>query len=133
MKLLPLLFPVAASAAPPTPPTPPAPPVPVETAPSNSRSVFKSGTSEIEIQTTGKVTFAPDSEAIFDLHGDGTLRVQERNGKDTRLLTVKRSEVVWRVNGTARAFDAQGKTWLRRILKARPAVPTPPTPPTPSK
>jgi hypothetical protein len=129
MKLLSLLFPVAATAAPPTPPTPPAPAIPVDAAPSNSQWVFKNGASEIEIQTTGNVTFAPDSDPIFHLHGNGTLRVRERAGKDIRLLTAQRDKVVWRLNENVQPFDAQGKAWLRRILKARPRVPTPPTPP----
>jgi hypothetical protein len=67
---------------------------------------------------------------LFDLHGDGTLRITEKAGKDVRVLTAKGTQVTWMVNGTARPFNADGKDWLRQILKARPATPTPPTPPT---
>jgi hypothetical protein len=126
-----LLFPLAASGAP-TPPTPPPPPAPVtapSTAPSTSHWSFKNGASEIEIQTEGNVTLDPDAAALFDLHGDGTLRVRERTGKDLRELTAQPGTVVWRVNGAPRAFDADGKAWLRKILKARPATPTPPPAP----
>lgn len=123
-----LLFPLATAMSP-VPPVPPATPTPVATEPSSSQWVFKSGASEIEIHTEGNVTFDPASEAIFDLHGDGTLRVREKKGKEIRLLTAQRDEVIWSVNGATRPFDAEGKAWLRRILNARPAVPTPPTPP----
>jgi hypothetical protein len=126
MKHVSLLFPVAASAATPVPPTPPATPAPIASAPSTSQWVFKTGASEIEIQTQGNVTLDPDSDPGFIVHGDGTLRVRDRTGNDIRLLTAQRAEVTWRVNGTVRVFDSEGKVWLRRILKARPAVPTPP-------
>jgi len=128
MNPLSLLFPVFAAAAP-TPPTPPTPSAPAGNTSSGSHWSFKAGASEIEIQTTGNVTFDPGTDAIFDLHGDGTLRVSERTGKETRELTAQRDGVVWRVNGAVHAFDAEGKTWLRTIVKARPATPTPPTPP----
>lgn len=130
MKLLPLFFPVAAMAAPPTPPTPPATPTP--SAPSGgagSQWTFKNGASEVQIQTTGNVTLNPDSDPSFDLHGDGTLHVRERDGKDVRQLTARRDGVVWQVNGASRPFDAAGKAWLKKILKARPQTPTPPAPP----
>jgi hypothetical protein len=130
MNPLSLLFPLAAAAAAaPTPPTPPTPPAPVANAPTSSEWKFKTGSSEIEIQTEGNVTFAPDSDAIFDLHGDGVLRVRERDGKDVRTLTASKTGIVWQVNGATRPFDAAGKTWLRKIVKARPATPTPPPPP----
>jgi hypothetical protein len=134
MKPLSFLFPLAAAAAP-TPPTPPTPPAPAADSPSGSHWSFKNGASEseIEIQTTGNVTFDPSSEALYDLHGDGTLRVSERAGKDQRVLTAQRDAVEWRVNGAVRLFDAHGKRWLRAILKARPRTPTPPTPPPPRK
>lgn len=133
MKPFSFLFPLAASAAVPTPPAPPATPPTSATAPSNSQWTFKNGASEIEIQTEGKVTFDADSAALYDLHGDGSLRVRERDGKDVRLLTAKGDKLSWTVNGTARPFDAEGKAWLRGILKARPATPAPPKTPAPPR
>jgi len=95
----------------------------------NSQWSFKNGASEIEIQTTGNVTLDPASDALFDLHDNGTLRVSEKAGKDVRVLTAQGTKVTWQVNGTGRPFNADGKDWLRKILKARPATPTPPPPP----
>ena len=124
MKPLLLLFQFAACAA----PTPPTPPAPVATSPSSSPSsrwTYKNGANEIEVQTTGDVTLDPASDALFDLHGNGTLRVSEKARKDVRVLTAEGSRVTWLVNGTARPFNAHGKDWLRQILKAQPATPTP--------
>ena len=135
MNPLSLLFPFAA-ASPPTPPTPPTPPSPpVAMSPdsdsSNSSWNFKTGASEIQIQTTGNVTFDPASDAVFDLHGRGTLRVTDRAGKDIRTLIAQGSQITWTVNGKAQPYTAEAKDWLRKIIKARPATPTPPTPPPP--
>ncbi|MEZ4364014.1 MAG: hypothetical protein R3B48_27825 [Kofleriaceae bacterium] len=125
-----LLFTAASAAAspPPTPPTPPSPGVPRDSAPASSQWLFKHGASEIEIRTTGNVTFDAASDALFDLHGDGTLRVNENEGKTVRTLITRGTTVTWKVNGTARPFNASGKSWLRKILKARPTTPTPPAP-----
>lgn len=129
MKLLSLLFPFAASAASaaPTPPTPPTPSAPA--APTVGNWTYKSGSSEIDIQTTGEVTLDPTSAEVFSIRDDGTLRVQEKTGKDLKLLSAKKGSTVWLVNGKSKPFGADGKTWLRELLKARPATPTPPTPP----
>jgi hypothetical protein len=66
---------------------------------------------------------------MFDLHGDGTLRVRERARRHLRLLIAHAADVSWTVDGKVGPFEADGKAWLRRILKARPAVPVPPKPP----
>ncbi len=102
------------------------PPTPGEAATLDGRSVYKVGESEIDVQTTGHVRLDPDSEPLFDLHGDGSLQVRERSGSDVRVLTARRDEVVWRVNGSVRPFDGEGKAWLRKILVARPQPPAPP-------
>src|SRR5689334_6986270 len=108
MKLLSLLFPVA-MASPPAPPATPTPAPP--TASSDSNWNFQNGASQVQIQTTGNVTFDPDSDALFDLHGNGTLRVQEKNGHDVRVLTAQGNEVIYKVNGTVRPYEADAKAW----------------------
>ncbi|HEX4420527.1 MAG TPA: hypothetical protein VH165_21575 [Kofleriaceae bacterium] len=122
------MFPLFAASAP-TPFSPPTPPTPGAPAADGSHWSYKNGASEIEISTTGNVTLDAGTDALYDLHGDGTLRVTEHTGKEQRELTAQRDAVVWKVNGSVRPFDAAGKQWLRGVIKARPVTPTPPPPP----
>lgn len=129
MKLLAFLL-VAASAAgvatagPPTPPNPPAP-----TAPATSSWAFKNGASSLEIQATGSVKLSAASEPLFEIEEGGILLVRERRAKHVRVLTARKGAVIWTVDGKERAFDDEGKRWLRAILRARPATPIPPSAP----
>jgi predicted dehydrogenase len=83
----------------------------------------------VEIRTTGTVTLDPASDAIFDLHGDGTLRVREKHGHHVRVLTARSRGVSYQVDGARHAYDDDAKAWLRRVLANEPAPPTPPPPP----
>ena len=84
---------------------------------------------QLQVQTTGNVTFDLASDQIFDLHGDGTLRVTEHNGGTTTTLFTQGSQVTYTVNGANLPYDDDAKEWLRRVLAQRPTPPTPPTPP----
>ncbi len=132
MKLLAFLLFAAAStaglAAAGPPPAPP-PPAPAPAAPATTSWMFKSGSSEFEIHTKGNVKLSADSAALFEIEAGGRLRVRERSAKHVRVLTARRDRVVWTVDGKERAFDDEGKRWLRAILEARPATPLPPIAP----
>jgi hypothetical protein len=83
---------------------------------------------QISVQTTGNVTFDLDSDDVFDLHGNGTLRVTENDGTTTHFLSARGTQVIYKVNGAARPFDDDAKDWLRGVLAQEP--PPPPPPPT---
>jgi hypothetical protein len=117
MKLLSLLFSATAMVLPATA---------AMAAPTGS---VEASATQVQIQTTGNVTFDLDSEEIFDLHGDGTLFVSERADRTTRTLRARGSSVIYTVNGVTRPFDDDAKDWLRAVLENAP--PPPPPPPTP--
>lgn len=87
--------------------------------------------SSVQIQTTGNVTFDLQSEQIFDLHGDGTLRVSELNHGQLRQLWAQGSQVVYQVNGVNAPYDNAARSWLRQVLSSAPPPPPPPPPPAP--
>jgi hypothetical protein len=91
-------------------------------------SVEASGDST-QIQTTGNVTFDVDSDAIFDLHGTGTLFVSQRANHTTRTLQAQGSSVIYTVNGVTKPYDEAAKDWLREVLDSAPTPPPPPPAP----
>jgi hypothetical protein len=118
MNLLSLLFYAAAVAA----------PTPACGAPQSASGGTVDAGSQIQVQTTGNVTFDLDSDEIFDLHGNGTLRVTERSGSVTRMLFAQGTHVTYTVNGASRPYDDDAKDWLRGVLAQQPAPPPPPGP-----
>jgi len=79
-----------------------------------------------QIQTTGNVTFDTDSDAIFDLHGNGTLFVSQRANHITRTLQAQGTSVIYTVNGVTKPYDEAAKDWLREAIDSAPTPPPPP-------
>jgi len=104
-------------------------PVSASGAPQSSSSGPVDVSSQVSVQTTGNVTFDLGSDQVFDLHGNGTLRVTEINGNVIRELVAQGNQVVFTVNGASRPYDEEAKDWLRGIVAALPAPPPPPPPP----
>lgn len=117
MKLLSLLFSATAMV------------LPAATAMAAPTGTVQASGDQVSIQTTGNVTFDIDSDAIFDLHGNGTLYVFERAGNTTRTLQAQGSSVIYTVNGVTKPYNDAAKDWLRGVLEDAPTPPPPPPAP----
>jgi len=119
----------SAPAAPAAPTAPAAPAAP--TAKSSHRSIFSINGDEtyewsknghrVRIRTEGKFQLTDDWTGIAHLDRGAEIRFEEENGRAERRLDVEpgddgRPVYTWKVDGTKRAFDAEGKKWLQDML-----------------
>ena len=119
----------SAPAAPAAPTAPAAPAAP--TAKSSHRSIFSINGDEtyewsknghrVRIRTEGKFQLTDDWTGIVHLDRGAEIRFEEENGRAERRLDVEpgddgRPVYTWKVDGTKRAFDAEGKKWLQDML-----------------
>jgi hypothetical protein len=75
----------------------------------------------IKIRTEGKVELTEDWTGIARLSRGAEMRLEEEDGRVERRLDVEpggdgRPVYTWKVDGKERAFDAEGKKWLRSML-----------------
>ncbi|HSS75118.1 MAG TPA: M56 family metallopeptidase [Thermoanaerobaculia bacterium] len=119
----------SAPAAPAAPTAPAAPAAP--TAKSTHRSIFSLNGNEtyewskdghrVRVRTEGKFQLTDDWTGIAHLDRGAEIRFDEENGRTERRLDVEpgddgRPVYTWKVDGTKRAFDAEGKKWLQDML-----------------
>lgn len=88
---------------------------------STSRWVENDGSTELSVTSRNDVRFNDDYTDVVSVSSDGFLEVRERRGGLTRELKIvvgASGQLVrtYTVNGEARAFDAEGKNWLSKIL-----------------
>jgi len=119
----------SAPAAPSAPSAPAAPAAP--TAKSTHRSILSINGDEtyewskdghrVRIRTEGKFQLTDDWTDIAHLDRGAEIRFEEENGRAERRLDVEpgddgRPVYTWKVDGTKRAFDAEGRKWLQAML-----------------
>jgi beta-lactamase regulating signal transducer with metallopeptidase domain len=121
----------------PASPAPPAPPAPADSlcgtgTNSSSNSVHEDDRSRlwtvtatgrgcnVSLRVEGKVDFNDDFTDVSRLSTGGTFRLDvDRNGARHELTINERNGALtreWRVNGTARPWDDEGRTWLADFL-----------------
>ncbi len=88
-----------------------------------SRSTYRTinGWDRLEIETSGRVTFAVDDSDVSGLSSDGYFSFEQSSGATSHKFTVvpKASGDLERnyfVNGVRQSFDAEAKAWLARAL-----------------
>ena len=75
----------------------------------------------LELRAEGEFKLRPDLSDIESISGDGWVRIEERIGRSTRRVEIRRAdngslEHQYWVNGDRTAFDASGRAWLARTL-----------------
>ena len=75
----------------------------------------------LELRAEGEFKLRPDLSDIESISGDGWVRIEERIGRSTRRVEIRRAdngslERIYWVNGDRTAFDADGRAWLARTL-----------------
>ncbi len=79
------------------------------------------GNQKIEVKVENKVEFNEDYSDVAAIPEDGALRIHDSRGPRTfRVVITRGSESELRrdysIDGQSRAFDAEGRAWLRRVL-----------------
>ncbi len=75
----------------------------------------------MEIRADGKFTLRPDLSDLESLDSDGWFRVEERIGRSTRRIEIRRADngtldhIYW-VNGDRATYDSDARVWLARTL-----------------
>jgi beta-lactamase regulating signal transducer with metallopeptidase domain len=82
---------------------------------------YSSGNCSLEFRAEGKFTLRPDLSDVEIISNDGWIRLEERLGRDTRRMEIKRASngsidhQYW-VNGDRAPYDANARAWLGRTL-----------------
>ena len=76
---------------------------------------------KIEVKVESKVEFSNDYSDVATIPDDGALRIYDSRGPRTYRLVVTRDAAGglrrdYSVDGQSRAFDAEGRSWLRAVL-----------------
>lgn len=75
---------------------------------------------KIEVKVENKVEFNDDYSDVLAIPGDGALRIHDSRGPRTFRLAITGSGGELRrdysIDGQPRAFDAEGRSWLRAVL-----------------
>lgn len=82
---------------------------------------FSNGDCSLEVRAEGRFALRSDLSDIESLDGDGWFRMEERIGRDSRRVEIRRVgggalEHIYHVNGDRRAFDTDGRNWMARTL-----------------
>jgi hypothetical protein len=92
---------------------------------SSSRSnwtwISDDGGRKIEVKVENKVEFNDDYSDVANIPGDGALKIYDSRGAYRFRLSITRGAAGelkrdYSVDGQARAFDAEGREWLRGVL-----------------
>jgi hypothetical protein len=75
----------------------------------------------LELRSEGKFTMRPDLSDIESISRDGWLRLEEREGRSSRRMEIRRGdngtiEHLYWVNGDRAPFDDNARAWLSRTL-----------------
>jgi hypothetical protein len=76
---------------------------------------------KIEVRVENKVEFNDDYSDVSNIPGDGALKIYDSRGPHRIRLSVTRGAAGelkrdYSVDGQTRAFDTEGRTWLRNVL-----------------
>lgn len=76
---------------------------------------------KIEVKVENKVEFNEDYSDVAAIPYDGALRIRDSRGPRTFRLVITRGSATelrrdYSIDGQVRAFDAEGRTWLRGVL-----------------
>jgi len=85
----------------------------------------------IKVQAEGKFTLTEDGTGIASLARGASMRLEEEDAGILRRLDVEPAAdgspvYTWRINGEQRAFGAEERKWLQRMLVAGRLVPETP-------
>ena len=75
----------------------------------------------MELRAEGKFTLRPDLSDLESLERDGWFRVEERIGRNSRRMEIRRAdngslEHIYWVNGDRATYDSEARAWLGRTL-----------------
>ena len=75
----------------------------------------------MELRAEGKFALRPDLSDLESLESDGWFRVEERIGRNSRRIEIRRAdngtlEHIYWVNGDRAAYDGDARAWLARTL-----------------
>jgi beta-lactamase regulating signal transducer with metallopeptidase domain len=75
----------------------------------------------LELRAEGEFKLRPDLSDIESISGDGWIRIEERIGRSTKRVEIRRGdngslEHLYYVNGDRAAYDSNARAWLARTL-----------------
>jgi len=83
----------------------------------NSRMKVIDGDRQLDLQLKGEVQLDPAAQEPVAVPGDGSFRVEEKQGGKTRAYSASRDKRTYTVDGQEQPLDAEGQAWLREAVK----------------
>ncbi|WP_243302357.1 M56 family metallopeptidase [Geothrix oryzisoli] len=83
----------------------------------NTRMKVIDGERQMDVQMKGEVKLDPAAKDPVVIPGDGSFRVEEKQGVKARTYTVTKDQRTYTVDGREQPLDAEGEAWVRGVVK----------------
>ena len=83
----------------------------------NTRMKVIDGDRQMDVRLKGEVKLDPAAKEPVTVPGDGSFRVEEKQGGKTRAYAASKDKRTYAVDGQEKPLDAEGEAWVREVVK----------------